>query len=180
MRTVITLAVLALTAAGCSTDDPPEAGSQDTPPPVQSTTEGPAATPLEGTWTTDLKRAAVRTYIREAGWGRAAEKVLLDPDMAGPRKTEFRIDFVGDRFRMAQATTDEQWQSGVFRLAGRTLTLDDEAPVGVNTFRVNLEGDTVTFDQPGPSGDGFEFMPGVPGWAPAAVLWSSTTWRRTP
>ncbi|MFC5179359.1 hypothetical protein [Nocardioides taihuensis] len=179
MRTLIALTMLASTVAGCSTGGAPDAGRREPATPAGSTAAEAPVSPLEGTWTTDLKASAVRAYIREAGWGRAAEKALLDPEMAGPRETEFRIDFVGDQFRMAQATTDEQWQSGVFTLEDGTLTIDDEAPVGVNTFRVDLNGDTVNFDQPGPNGDGFEFMPGVPGWAPAAVLWCSTTWQRT-
>ena len=110
---------------------------------VTPTTADATVTPLEGTWTTDLEPSAVRAYIRRAGWGKAAERVLLGPEMAGPHDTEFRIDFVGDYFRMAQVSTDEQWQSGTFNLRDRTLTIDDEAPVGVNTFRVDLDGDTV-------------------------------------
>jgi hypothetical protein len=178
MRILIALTVLASAATGCTTSGATDAGREEPATPAGSTTTA-TVTPLEGTWTTNLEARAVRAYVRRAGWGRAAEKALLDPEMAGPRETQFRIDFVGDQFRMAQATTDEQWQSGVFTLEDGTLTIDDEAPVGVTTFRVNLDGDTVTFDRPGPNGDGFEFMPGVPGWAPAAVLWCSTTWQRT-
>lgn len=182
MRRLIVLAVLAALAASGSGCAAGGGGSGSGPREPTATTGSPTeapVTPLEGTWTTDLERSAVRAYIRDAGWSRAAERVLLGPEMAGPRATRFRIDFVGDQFRMAQVDTDEQWQSGFFTLEDGTLTIDDEAPVGVTTFRVHLDGDTATFDRPGPNGDGFEFRPGVPHWAPAAVLWCSTTWRRT-
>lgn len=179
MKNLIALTALVAALAGCSTNDAPDSAREEPAAPVRNTTAAATVTPLEGTWTTDLEPSAVRAYIRRAGWGKAAERVLLGSEMAGPNETEFRIDFVGDYFRMAQVSTDEQWQSGVFTLREDTLTIDDEAPVGVNTFRVDLDGDTVTFDRPGPNGDGFEFMPGVPGWAPAAVLWCSTTWTRS-
>lgn len=178
MKSTVTAGVLAamvLALTGCTDGS---SGSSDAAAAPTPSTRPAVTTPLEGTWTTDLDRSAVREYIRDAGWSRAAERALLDPEMAGPDDTAFRIDFVGDRFRMAQASTDEQWQSGTFTLKDGTVTLDDEAPVGVITFRVRIDGDTAVFDQPGPDGDGFEFMPGVPGWAPGAVLWCSTTWER--
>lgn len=178
MRTIAVLTLLALGAVGCSGGTSRPATSTSFPSGNTSTTS--ATTALEGTWTTDLERSAVRAYIRDNGWGRAAEKALLDPEMSGPVQTEFRLDFVGDRFRLAQVATDEQWMSGTFMLEGDTLTLDDEAPVGVTTFRVDLVGDTVAFGEPGPDTPGFEFMPGVPSWAPAATLWCVTTWRREP
>lgn len=179
MRSVAALAALVLLLTGCNQSSSPSSGSAAPSAVAEDSSPAATTTPLEGTWTTDLEPSAVRAYIREAGWGRQAEKALLDPEMAGPRDTLFRIDFVGDRFRMSQARTDEQWMSGVFTLDDGTLTLDDEAPVGLNTFRVRVDGDTATFDQPGPDGAGFEFMPGVPGWGPAAVLWCSTTWKRS-
>lgn len=177
MRTIAVLTTLALAATGCASD--PSASSADTTPSETSSSTPAARSPLEGTWTTDLRRSEVRAYIRGQGWSRDAERVLLGPEMAGPAETEFQIDFVGDRFRMSQVSTDEQWQSGFFELEGGQIKLDDEAPVGVLTFRVDLDGDTARFDQPGPNGDGFEFMKGVPGWAPGAVLWASTTWERS-
>ena len=104
-------AVVALAACG-STDDSTPVGAAPTGSDTSSDPSGeaPTTTELEGTWTTDLSRKAVRAYIREQGWSRTAEKLLLTPDMAGPEETEFRIDFVGNRFRMAQQATDEQWQ----------------------------------------------------------------------
>ena len=136
--TVALAATLVLTATACSSGEDPDAG-----PPTPATSSSPPAveTPLEGTWTTDLERAAVRGYIRKQGWGREAERVMLSPDMAGPEETRFRIDFVGDRFRMAQVSSDEQWQSGTFEIEDGRIVLDDEAPVGVLTFRFTLDGD---------------------------------------
>ncbi len=43
---------------------------------------------------------------------------------------------------MAQVATDEQWQSGTFRIEDGRIYLDDEAPVGEVTFRLHLDGDT--------------------------------------
>ena len=91
---------------------------------------------------------------------------MLSPDMAGPEETRFRIDFVGDRFRMAQVSSDEQWQSGTFEIEDGRIVLDDEAPVGVLTFRFTLDGDSATFDDPSTDSGGAEVMPGVPDWAP--------------
>ena len=112
----------------------------------------------------------------------AGQKALLAPDMAGPVQTEFRLDFVGDRFRMAQVATDSQWQSGTFRLEDGRIFLDDEAPVGEGTAAVHLDGDSLTFDDVGDTSDPEdeqEFMDGAPVWAPGGVMWASTTWTRT-
>ena len=118
--------------------------------------------------------------MRHRGWSRQTQRALLDPTMAGPEQTEFRIDFVGDRFRMSQVNTDVQWQSGTFELKddGR-IYLDDEAPVGYLAFRYHVDGDQATFDHPG-SGPGTmpEFLPGTPDWAPGAVMWASVPWHR--
>jgi hypothetical protein len=185
IRTALTNALLAGTLlvplAACSTDES-TTSTAGTPTDAETTTATQTSeaetSPLEGTWTTDITREAVIAYIREAGWGKLAEKALLDPQMTGPDQTEFRIDFVGDRFRMAQVSTDAQWQSGTFRIEGDRIYLDDEAPVGELTFRLTLDGDRATYDKPDDtSGDG-EFMPGVPNWAPGAVMWASTTWVR--
>jgi hypothetical protein len=179
-RTVLlSFAVSAALALGaCASDADSAAPAPDADAQASDAAEV-AAGPLEGTWTTDLNRKAVRAYIRRAGWGKEAEKALLDPDMAGPDKTEFRVDFVGDRFRMAQVSTDEQWQSGTFTIDDGRIYLDDEAPVGELTFQFQLDGDTATFDDPSDTSGGGEFLPGVPGWAPGAVMWASTTWERS-
>jgi hypothetical protein len=180
MRRILMTTAVFLAMSGCSSGEPGPAGPSPSSTTTTTSSDAAPVSPLEGTWTTDLKRAAVKAYIRDAKWGKRAERALLDPDMAGPRDTEFRIDFVGDRFRMAQVSTDEQWQSGTFTIEQGRIVLDDEAPVGVLSFRLTLEGDTATFDEPGPDGDRFEFMPGIPGWAPGAVMWASTAWERRP
>ncbi len=165
--------------AGCSSDEPRASAETATPSRSAEASETtPATSELEGTWTTDLKRNAVKAYIREQGWSKTVEDILLGPEYAGPEQTEIRIDYVGNRFRMSQAATDEQWQSGTFRIEDGRIYLDDEGPVGEVIFRVNVNGDTAVFDEPAISPASFVWVPGVPGWAPAAVLWSSTTWER--
>lgn len=185
IRTALTTTLIAgtllLPLAACSSDGATPSSAADSPSNAVTTTEAAETTetsPLEGTWTTDLERQAVVAYIREAGWGKKAEKALLEPNMAGPEQTEFRIDFVGDRFRMAQVATDEQWQSGTFRIEGDRIYLDDEAPVGELGFRLTVDGDRATYDQPSDTSGGADFLPGVPVWAPGAVMWGSTTWER--
>ncbi|MBF4769904.1 hypothetical protein ISU10_19200 [Nocardioides agariphilus] len=180
--TAIPVLTAVLVLAACGADDSSVSGAAAAPTEaasdVGSSPTAPAVTELEGTWTTDLTRKAVRAYIRGQGWGEQAEEFLLAPDMAGPEQTQFRVDFVGDRFRMAQVATDEQWQSGTFRIEDGRIYLDDEAPVGELTFAVHLDGDVLTYDSPGDTGGGGQFIPGVPGWAPGAVMWASTTWSR--
>ncbi len=185
LRTLIPAAALVAALAGCGADEPRASAEPTEPPastvstsPSEATETAPAISELEGTWTTDLKRKAVKAYIRKQGWSETVENILLGPDYAGPDQTEFRIDFVGNRFRMSQAATDEQWQSGTFRIEGDRIYLDDEGPVGELIFRVNVDGESVVFDEPGIEPADFVFVPGVPGWAPAAVLWASTTWER--
>lgn len=183
MRRTVLTATLVVALTGCSSgDQAPGTGAATTEPtdPVSESPSATPATPLEGTWITDLKRKAVVAYIREAGWDKRAERALVSEDIAGPAETEFRIDFIGDQFRMSQAATDEQYQSGTFTIEEGRLILDDEAPVGEITFRLDIQDDTVTFDQPDLDGRNAEpnFRPGVPGWAPAAALWCSTTWER--
>lgn len=170
--------------AACSSngmDSEKDIGTADSDPTTTSvSTTAAAATPLEGGWTANLKRSSVVAYIRNAGWSRQAQRVLLDPSMAGPRQTEFRIDFVGDQFRMSQVATDIQWQSGSYQLKDDgAIWLDDEAPVGYLTFQYHLDGDQVTFDHAVSQPAGMhEFMPGVPDWAPGAVLWASVPWHQ--
>jgi hypothetical protein len=177
---LVTVAAAVLAVPGCGSGDSGNTAPTAAPTTsVASSETESATTPLEGTWTTDLTRDAVVAYIRKAGWGKEAEKILLDPRMAGPDRTEFRIDFVGDRFRMAQAATDQQWQSGTFRIEDGRIYLDDEAPVGELTFRVSIDGDTATYDKPDDTTDDGDFVPGVPAWAPGAVMWASTPWERS-
>jgi hypothetical protein len=176
MKLLVPLIAGVLALAACSSDTG-ESTAADPAPVASSSPTTSATTPLEGSWRTDLTREAIIAYIRKAGWGKEAEKILLDPHMAGPAQTEFRIDFVGDRFRMAQVATDEQWQSGTFWIEDGRIFLDDEAPVGELTFRLTIDGDTATYDKPDDTG-GPEFMPGVPAWAAGAVMWASTSWER--
>jgi hypothetical protein len=174
--------ITACLVAGCESDSTGTAAATSPSSASASPSESSGAeeSPLEGTWTSDLRPAAIAAYIRRAGWGRAAEKALLDPAMSGPGRTQFRIDFAGDQFRMSQVSTDEQWQSGTWRIKDGRLYLDDSFPVGELTFRLHLNGDTATFDRPHDTSNPPEFMPGVPGEAPGATLWGSTVWTRSP
>jgi hypothetical protein len=173
----VAVSILLLTScsgSGSGSEPEPSAGSGA----GSASLASEAASELEGAWTTTLDRDAVIAYIRGQGWSKDVEKALLAPDMAGPAQTEFRVDFVGDRFRMAQVPSDVQWQSGTYRLQDGVLYLDDEAPVGVLSFRYHLDGDVATFDHPDTQPAGPDYLPGAPDWAPGAVMWSSTPWQR--
>jgi hypothetical protein len=179
-RRLAPIAATLLVLTACSSEDPDSSAAPE--PSAATTAAETAASPLEGTWTTDLTREAVIAYVRENGWSKQVEKALLSPDMAGPEETEFRLDFVGDRFRMAQVATDSQWQAGTYRIEDGVLFLDDEAPVGEATLSMHLDGDTVTFDDPGFTTDPQEeeeFMDGAPAWAPGGVMWGATAWERS-
>ncbi len=185
IRTALTITLVAgsllLPLAACSSDGSTSSAA-DTPSNAATTTEAAETTetsPLEGTWTTDLTRDAAIAYIRKEGWDKETEKALLEITMPKTDDTVFRIDFVGNHFRMALAATDEQWQSGTFRIEDDRIYLDDEAPVGELTFRLRIDGDRATYDKPvDTSGEG-ELAPGVPIWAPGGVMWASTTWERS-
>jgi hypothetical protein len=165
--------------SGCSGNEKTtsEAAPAQTPPTSSAPTD--PTTQMEGVWTADLKRGAVVAYLRRMGWSQDAQKALLDPSMAGPKQTAFRVDFVGDHFRMSQVATDIQWQSGTFDIKKGTISLDDEAPVGYLTFHVHVDGDRATFDHPASDPTSMpEFLPGVPDWGPGAVMWASVPWHR--
>jgi hypothetical protein len=180
------IATLVLALTSCSSGTSSDAGTEpatttpSAPPSTPETIPVAATTPLEGTWMANLDRQRVIAYIRKAGWSKRVEKALLEPDMAGPEQNEFRLDFVGNRFRMSQAATDVQWQSGTYELKDdRTIWLDDEAPVGYLVFTYHLDGDTISFDQPTSDPAGLpDFMPGAPDWAPGAVMWATVPWHR--
>ena len=185
-RRLAPIAATLLVLAACGSEDPDDSGAPSEATTSTSSVATTTATemttsPLEGTWTTDLTREAVIAYVHKAGWSKEVEKALLDPDMSGPEQTEFRVDFVGDSFRMSQVATDAQWQSGTFWIEGGRIYLDDEAPVGELTFALHLDGNTATFDKPGDTSDPDdeqEFVDEAPVWAPGAVMWASTTWTR--
>ena len=186
-RTAALAAVLTavLLLPACAADDSSSPGSASSPSETETetdtTTAAAEASPFEGTWTTDLTREAVRAYIRKQGWSKKVEKAIMKPDMVAPPTTVFRIDFADGFFRMALDATDEQWMSGTFRLEDGRIYLDDEAPVGETTFAYHLDGDTMSFDDPGDTSDPdneIDMLDGAPVWTISAVLLSSTPWTR--
>ena len=53
--------------------------------------------------------------------------------------------------------------------------------MGELTFAFHLDGNTVSFDEPGDTSDPDDeqvFVDGAPVWAAGAVMWASTTWTR--
>lgn len=168
--------------SGCGSESSSTSSQGPADPSTSATTAASDASPLEGTWTTDLTPEAVRAYIRRQGWSKQVERAIMQPDMAAPPTTEFRIDFEDDFFRLALVATDEQWESGTYRVEDGRVYLDDEAPVGEGTFRYHVKGNTVTFDDPGDTSDPDnqqEWVDGAPIWAMGGVLLGSTPWERS-
>ncbi len=172
-----------LFTAACSDD--PEAGDAATPPVTSTETPSPSrasgpvdeaggvTTPLEGTWVADVSRNAYVAAIEDLGYPKAVATQMLQ-ELPGP---EFRLEFLGDRFSLAYAPTGEGWQSGTFTLEGGRIVLDDEAPVELVSFAVEIEGDTVVFTDGGAT-DAGEMAAGVPDYLPLIGFWSADDWSR--
>ncbi len=167
-RTLTAAVVLALLMlpTGCSEDSPDDPGTTSqpsTPAPVSSETA--TDSPLEGVWRAEITEEAFAAAIVEAGYPEdvVAEALTYLP---GP---EFRLEFLGERFRMSYVPEDEQYQAGTFSVDGDRITIDDEAPVGIPAFPFAVDGDELTFEPPSDEAD----------LDPVGVgFWASTTWVR--
>ena len=116
-------------------------------------------------WRTDITEDAFAAAIVDAGF---PEDVVTESltYLPGP---EFRLEFLGDRFRMSWVPEDEQFQAGTFAIDGDEITIDDEAPVGTATVPFTVDGDELTFRIPSDVAD----------LDPVGVgFWTATTWVR--
>jgi hypothetical protein len=172
--------VVLLVPSACSSDDEdPQANdatsTSSTPEPEASE---PVEAPLEGAWTADITPEAFTAYIVSAGYDESVATEILGPDNETLPGPEFRLEFLGDRFRLSYAPTDEQFMSGTFTLADDAVTFDDEAPVGLYTFAFAVAGDELRLSDGTTSNAEIELAPGIPDFLPGAAFMSSSPWTR--
>lgn len=180
VSTVIALTAAALlTSSGCSDSDAPASGRSAVSAATSAASSdaaGPEAE-LNGVYRTRISRAAYATAVMTDGWTREEAQRVARELPENP--AEFELELRDGRFRQSWMPTDEQWQSGTYRLRGDKIVLDDEAPVGTITFAYRLTGSGVRFRFTGSYDPAHaEWRPGIPGYLPAVGFWAATPWER--
>lgn len=179
-KTVLPLLLsLLFVAVACSSDteaaadaDPPTSAAASTSAEIESEVVE-TTNPLQGAWSTSITPQAYAAFIVSTGVDETIATQITSENLAGP---DFRLEFLADRFRLSYTPTDDQYMSGTFSVEGDQVTLDDEAPVGVYTWRFAVDGDTLVFSEGTTSNPEIELIPGVPDFLPGDAFLSSAPW----